>query len=235
LNATARTFVAGLALCAAGQAMAAVCRPGDAPTDCAPPPGALLDLDGQPTPTSFTRYSASFVATGTTTLLTFAFRDDPGFMDLDDVVVAARDTQGNLVTNGGFEGGDVAGAPTGWAYLNPQGASDGGAVTTDHPHDGTSAFHDGAVGAYDQITQAIETIVGQTYDLSFFLDSEADGTSLFHRLDTGGFDEGGDAQDLPVYVGSLGDPATVPEPTGLALFGGGATTLLATRRRIRPA
>jgi len=60
---------------------------GKPPTNCAPPTGAILDLDGTPIPHTYTEYSVNFTATATTTNVSFAFREDPAFLFLDDVTV----------------------------------------------------------------------------------------------------------------------------------------------------
>ena len=61
-----------------------------------------FDLDGTVDFGAYHLYNTSFVATGTTTNVSFAFREDPAFLFLDDVSV----TQGggsNLLLNPGFK------------------------------------------------------------------------------------------------------------------------------------
>lgn len=43
-------FMAALAVVFADQAFANPCPPGNPPTNCAPPAGAILDLNGSPIP-----------------------------------------------------------------------------------------------------------------------------------------------------------------------------------------
>jgi hypothetical protein len=84
----------------------------------------------------------------------------------------------------------------------------------------------------------LNAIVGQTYDLTFFVLDEGDAAGTFIPVDSGATDDGeenADAHDLLVYVSGGAAPTAVPEPAGLALLGVGAAALLATRRRIRPA
>src|ERR1700730_6016876 len=46
-----------------------------------PPPGWIYDLAGTPVPHSYTPYSTSFTATSTSTNVSFAFREDPAFLE----------------------------------------------------------------------------------------------------------------------------------------------------------
>ncbi len=123
-------LMAGLGLLLAQQAYANPCPPGNPPTNCAPPAGAILDLDGSPVPHTYQQYSVNFTAVNTTTNLSFSFREDPAFLGLDDVSVTTG-AGPNLVVNPGFELGPVgANAPTGWTYLNAFGAVAAGVVST---------------------------------------------------------------------------------------------------------
>src|SRR6185503_12811612 len=90
----------------------------------------VLNLNGQAIPHAYQQYTADFVATDSSTNLSFAFREDPAFLFLDDVSLTDVTTSsGELVTNGGFEDGVVgASAPNGWTYLNVFGAAFGGVV-----------------------------------------------------------------------------------------------------------
>src|SRR5215471_8213462 len=99
-------FLSTVTLALASQAFANPCPPGNPPTNCAPPPGAILDLDGTAISHQYTQYTTSFVATATTTNISFAFREDPAFLSLDDVSVTLGGGP-NLLTNPGFESGVV--------------------------------------------------------------------------------------------------------------------------------
>src|ERR1035437_72019 len=70
-----------------------------------PPPGAILDLAGQAVPNAYTNYSVNFTATQASTVITFAFRHDPGYFALDDASVTLFGGGSNLLLNGGFEAG----------------------------------------------------------------------------------------------------------------------------------
>src|SRR5580658_9874553 len=76
------------------------------PSNVGPPPGSFYSLTGQPMSLSYVEYSTSFVAGSTSTYLTFAMRDDPGYLMLDDVSLTTGGGA-NLLTNGGFESGVV--------------------------------------------------------------------------------------------------------------------------------
>ena len=96
------------------------------PPDGAPPTGAILDLNSTPIPSAFQKpsayrnYSVNYTAAAYATSISFAFRDDPGYLYLDDVSVTDATKAGsNLLVNSGFELGLArAAAPIGWTYFN---------------------------------------------------------------------------------------------------------------------
>ncbi len=201
-----------------------------------PPPAGpvILDFNGTPVPHTYTSYSTSFVAASALTNLSFAFREDPAFLELDNVVLTTGGGS-NLVVNGDFESGPSGvQAPTGWTYLNIFGAFAGGVVNTSCGTGGSRCYFDGAVQAYDSITQAIATVVGQTYNLTFDLNDNG-GLTTFSNQSTNGnvTGTGGNGIGLLVYAGNLPTPATVPEPATLAIFGLGLAGLGLMRRRKR--
>ena len=222
-----------LALSLAGQAFAA--------GDNNPPPTGpvILDLAGTPVPHTYTQYTTSFIAGSTSTDLSFAFREDPAFLMLDDIVLTTGGGP-NLVVNGGFESGlEGSNAPVGWTYLNVFGAAAAGEVSSTPPHSGSLDYRDGAVQAYDALTQNITTVIGQTYDLSFWLTDDGQLTTIQH-LSTNGVTagSGGNGVNLIVYAGdglpAPAGPGGIPEPATWAMmlagfFGAGA--MLRNRRK----
>jgi hypothetical protein len=142
-------------------------------------------------------------------------------------VVDITEPGGNLILNGGFELGPVgASAPTDWTYLNSSGASYGGVVVQDVglAHSGNNFYYDGAVQAYDAITQVIGTSTGDTYQISFWLNDDGPLTTFQDVSNNGDTsDTGGNGADLLVYAGAV----PVPEPTTFTtvLFGLGLLSL----------
>ena len=231
-NLTQKMMFAAAAMLLASQALANPCPPGNPPTNCAPAPGAILDLAGTAVPHEYTRYTTSFVAAATTTNLSFAFREDPAFLFLDDVSLRTG-SGGNLVVNGGFESGVVgANAPVGWTYLNAFGAAAAG-VVGGGALSGSNAYVDGAVQAYDGITQAISTVIGTTYNLEFWLNDNSSLTT-FRQLSNNGntTNSGGNGIDVLVYAGAIPTlTPPVPEPETYALMLLGMAAIGAVKRR----
>ena len=101
-----------------------------------PPVGAILDLNGTPVPgggdgTTFQHYTVNFTAAVANTTITFAFRDDPAELLVENFSVADLTAPAtNLLINGNLSGGTYtsngnSGTPVGWLYANIYGATDG--------------------------------------------------------------------------------------------------------------
>lgn len=226
-------YLAALALIAmAGPAFANPCPPGLPPTNCAPPAGAtVFDLNGDPVPHTYAEYTANFVAAGSSTVLAFAFREDPAFWQMDNVSVVASGGGPNLVSDGNFANSTIA--P--WVFTNNYGVS----VATGSLSSGCgvggvgNCWYDGSVQGYDGLNQTISTVTGHTYTLSFWLDDNGSLTTA-SRLSTNGdvSDTSGNGIDVLAYAGvgvpvEGGGPTSVPEidPASITsamtlLFGG---------------
>lgn len=140
----------------------------------------------------------------------------------------------NLLVNGNFEAGPVgAQAPTGWTYLNTFGATFGGVVTSGCGIGGSNCYRDGAVQAYDSITQAITTIPDILYNISFELFDDSTLLTFLAISDNSQPRTSGNGVNLVAYGGE-GEPVhAVPLPAALPLFATGldALGLLGWRRK----
>ncbi len=207
-------YLAALALIAvAGSAFANPCPPGLPPTNCAPPVGAtVFDLNGDPIPHTYTEYSANFVAAGSSTVLSFAFREDPAFWSMDNVSVSSGGGP-NLVSDGNFANSSLS--P--WVYTNNYGVSEATGVLSSAcgPGGTGNCWYDGSVQGYDGLNQTISTVTGQTYTLSFWLTDNSSLTTAL-RLSTNGdvSDTGGNGADVLAYAG-----------VGVPVEGGGTTSV----------
>jgi len=209
------------------------------PSNVPPPTGAILDLNGQPISFAFQQYTVDFTATLTNTTFTFAFRDDPSWISFENASVAdLTHPSGNLLVNGDFSGatynaGSENSYPTGWTYTDPYGTG-GGTVDTDcgGPQASGICWSDGAIQAYDALSQSIGTTVGDTYQVSFWV-SEGSEQSTFSAVSTNGdtTDEHGNGIDVLAYAQSGVPPLATPEPASLLLVVAGAA-VLGLRRRL---
>ncbi len=194
----------------------------DPGTNNPPPAGAILDLSGTPIPgggnSTYQQYTVNFTANIAYTAITFAFREDPAFISFANASVVDLTTEsGNLLTNGDFSGGTYtnngnSSTPIGWTYANQYGAYAGGIVQSPgscapgYPN----CWYDGAVQAYDAISQTIATTVGDNYQITFYVadnsecytDSEYSLPCNFSDLSTNGdsTDTGGNGINVTVYA-----------------------------------
>jgi hypothetical protein len=194
-----------------------------------PPAAAIFDLNGQPITNVQQLYSVDFSAAVSNTAITFAFRQDPSFSSFSAVSVTDLTTSsGNLLTNGDFSGGVYtsagnSGTPNGWIYANIYGASDGGTIETGCGFGGGSCWSDGAVQAYDALSQSIATNIGDNYRISFHFSGGGcdDAACLYSDLSTNGnlTGTGGNGIDMLVYAeAGLPIAGGVPEPATWIMF-----------------
>jgi len=194
------------------------------PTNEPPPAGAILDLNGTPITNIDQEYTVDFVAALTSTAITFAFRQDPSFSSFSDASVADLTTpSGNLLLNGDFASGTVGTSTvTDWTYANIYGASFGGVLETGCGNGGSNCWYDGAVQAYDAISQTIATTVGDTYQISFYFNGGGffPSSPNYSDISTNGdvSDTGGNGIDVLAYA-QAGLPAPgIPEPSSVWLL-----------------
>ena len=203
-----------------------------------PPLGAILDLNGMPITNSQQLYTVDFTAALANTAITFAFRQDPNFESFSGVSVTdLTNPSGNLILNGNFASATLGtSTATDWTYANMYGATFGGVVDASCGVGGSNCWYDGAVQAYDAISQTIATNVGDVYQISFNLNGGGCNTPgcLYQDLSTNGdtTDTGGDGIDVLVYAqAGLPAPGNTPEPGTLVLFGSGMLGMAGVLRR----
>jgi hypothetical protein len=79
-----------------------------------------------------------------------------------------------LVTNGGFETGTLSGWTGGGSFTGVQCPGPGPGV-----HGGNCSLFDGNIGSTDALSQVVATVAGQTYDYSFWLQSDGGTPNAF--------------------------------------------------------
>ncbi len=234
-NRSKTAFMAGAAMLLALPGYAQKVSPNtEDPPNLAPPAGWILDLaPGVINFGTYTQYSTTFVATASSTTVTFLFRNDPGFTAFDDASVSNGGP--NLLTNPGFESGLA-----GWNFLNFYGAGFAGVVSTNSPaggsncgassltaNSGSNFWCDGATQAYDALDQVLATTAGDTYTVSFWT-NQANVTgggpnTNYQQISTNGHNSGvdtlGNGDDILVYASANGPPPpTVPESSTWAMM-----------------
>ncbi len=165
-----------------------------------PPSGAIFDLSNTPQfpggvlGTTYRQFTTSFVGDGNMEYLSFAFREVPAYFAFDNASVTASGSSVNLLTNPGFEQGVTTGPPDvatnypdGWGRWIQTGdttaigevASNSNlyGCSTIHAQSGAQFWCDGSVQGFDAIYQPIQTTLGVTYTVTFYL-ADSSGQSI---------------------------------------------------------
>ncbi|MBV8105628.1 MAG: PEP-CTERM sorting domain-containing protein [Hyphomicrobiales bacterium] len=209
------------------------------PQNLAPPSGAVLDLNGQSLPVDDpSPYRVQFEVdpadiVGGATTLTFLFRDDYAYIDFSNIGLydlSSSTPNVNLLANGNFAGGThtsngYLNIPTGWTYVNPNPPGSNIFVAGGFSKfcaGGGKCWSDGTTVGYDELSQSVVVNSQDSYRVSF--DATVTGvappqpgveesTATWLRYSTNaatGFS--GNAADILVYLGKVGNPAAAPPP-----------------------
>ncbi len=118
---------------------------------------------------SFTYYSKLYTAVSNETILTFAFRNDPSYWCLDNVSVFDISSKIELIIDGQFNNDSTVG----FIRCNPYGnISTSFFLPPAGPYNGKRSFCDGSVGLPDYLSATLNTIIGQIYEVSFWLQNK---------------------------------------------------------------
>lgn len=121
------------------------------------------------TGSAFNYYSYSYLATQSCVTISFGFQHDPNYWTLDDVSIATGGT--NVLINGDFEAGYGF---TGWSGVNH--------VSTTGCRSGLYCYRDGFVGSLDYATQSLTLVVGQVYNISFYLSTGTGSSGIYASI-----------------------------------------------------
>jgi len=231
---------------------------GNAPAGCI---WDLYNTIGATTLPNYTFFTTSFTATVTgTEYVSFAFRESPSYFAFDNACVStsavtATSCTGNELVNPDFElppanvygdncgdGGSGTPCPTNWgAWIQPIDTNAIGQIATNSQtygcnvgaQSGTVFWCDGSVQGYDAIYQQVATVLGQTYNIGFWL-QDRNSTMTPANTDTSTSNTG--QIDALVYAGTAIPVGTIPigtapEPTTYALVGIGLVAMGAIRAR----
>ena len=181
------------------------------------------------------------------------------------ILLCAGAHASNLVTNGDFETGDFTGWTTQAAGAGSESEESLFGVDGNGPHNGSYSAYFGATAPYDTISQTIATTAGQSYTISFYLDSEGTqggaagfigsfGGTTFVSLNGSDADRSFGEETVTVQATSAStvlsfgaydtssyytlddvNVSAVPEPSSLGLFSLGVLGLGLLRRKSRRA
>jgi hypothetical protein len=196
------------------------------PVNLGPDSGWLLNLSGSPILAGAVQYTTTFTATAAFTDLSFEFRQDGAFLSFSNVSAIDKAGGGNLLLNGDFASGLLGTSSVdSWTYSNPEGVSYGGVLLSGCGYLSSNCWYDGAVQGYDSLSQTIETVVGHSYTVSFWLNGGSPGLN-YSALSTNGQtrDISGNGADLVLYARAavpVVAPPPVPEASTWAMMGAG--------------
>jgi autotransporter-associated beta strand protein len=192
--------------------------------------GEVADLNGQvtggvtPADGVYQNYTYVVQADSSATTLSFLFRNDPSYSQLDNVSLTVAGGSTNLLMNGDFENGGYAGdgvtIPNNWISIGTPGLGAAGSLYQGDAESGQYAWNDGAVGGHDGLAQTIATVSGQSYDLSFWF--AADPIPNGSDVDT----QVWFADGLPPGYVNTSPPPPPPPPTPINASTGDVTSNL---------
>ena len=143
--------------------------------------GRIFSFASATAPLNYTLYTYGFVANDSSATIVFAMTGDSGgachYWLLDNISVMEVNTSTNVLTNGGFETGDL----TGWTQYCATSTNCGtgfyGQLTNTTCDSSTFCYMDrcNAGGHFDYLIQSVNTVAGYYYVLGFKLRVFANG------------------------------------------------------------
>lgn len=126
---------------------------------------------------NYTYYSKLYNAVSTQTVITFLFQHGVSSWCIDDISVIDQSSQTELIINGNFENNPS----NGFIRCNSYGQSLS-SIESSHPFNGKRSFCTNSIGVPDYFCQTLNTKIGQSYRISFWLENNGNKPNIAEIL-----------------------------------------------------